>query len=86
MGVEMVQHGAEAQFAWHGDEPITVAFPNWTHLLLHDAVTVQGWYNNLNRAVLAKTGIDYQKDRSRMWHFGPNGIFAPGAIPSGTWG
>ncbi len=86
MGVEMVQHGAEAQFAWHGDEPITVAFPDWTHLLLHDAVTVQGWYNNLNRHVLAKTGVDYQKDRSRMWHFGPTGIFAPGAIPSASWG
>jgi hypothetical protein len=86
MGVEMVQHGAEAQFAWHGDEPITVAFPDWTHLLLGDAVTVQGWYQKLNRDVLAKTGIDYQKDRSRMWHFGPSGIFAPGGIPSGSWG
>lgn len=86
MGVEMVQHGAEAQFAWHGDEPITVAFPNWTHLLLHDAVTVQGWYNSLNRDVLAAKGLDYQKDRSRMWHFGPHGIFAPGAIPSSSWG
>ena len=86
MGVEMVQHGAEAQFAWHGDEPITVASPNWSHLLLHDAVTVQGWYNDLNRHVLAKVGIDYQKDRSRMFHFGPDGIFAPGGIPSGSWG
>lgn len=86
MGVEMVQHGAEAQFAWHGDEPITVAFPNWTYLLLHDAVTVQGWYQSLNRDVLASKGIDYQKDRSRMFHFGDNGIFAPGAIPSATWG
>ncbi len=86
MGIEMVQHGAEAQFAWHGDEPITVAFPNWTHLLLHDAITVQGWYQSLNRDVLAKVGVDYQKDRSRMWHFGPTGVFAPGAIPSGSWG
>ena len=86
MGVEMVQHGAEAQFAWHGDEPITVAFPDWTYLLLTDAVTVQGWYQKLNREVLAKVGIDYQKDRSRMFHFGDNGIFAPGSIPSGTWG
>lgn len=86
MGVEMVQHGAEAQFAWHGDEPITVAFPDWSYLLLADAITVQGWYQKLNREVLAKTGIDYQKDRSRMWHFGPDGIFAPGAIPSGSWG
>jgi hypothetical protein len=86
MGVEMVQHGAEAQFAWHGDEPITVAYPEWKHLLLTDAITVQGWYQNLNREVLATKGIDYQKDRSRMFHFGPNGVFAPGAIPSGTWG
>jgi hypothetical protein len=86
MGVEMVQHGAEAQFAWHGDEPITVAFPDWTFLLLTDATTVQGWYQKLNREVLAKKGLDYQKDRSRMFHFGPDGMFAPGAIPGGSWG
>jgi hypothetical protein len=74
MGVEMVQHGAEAQFAWHGDEPITVAFPNFSHLLLYDAVTVQSWYQKLNREVLAKTGHDYLKDRSRMLFFGPEGL------------
>lgn len=86
MGVEMVQHGAEAQFAWHGDEPITVAFPDWKHLILYDAVTVQSWYLNLNRNVLATMGTDYMRDRSRMFHFGPSGVFAPGAIPSATWG
>jgi hypothetical protein len=86
IGADMVQHGAEAQFAWHGDEPITVAFPNWTHLILYDAVTVQGWYLNLNREVLASMGIDYRRDRSRMFHFGPNGLFAPGALPLETWG
>lgn len=86
MGVEMVQHGSEAQFAWHGDEPITVAFPDWTHLILHDAVTVQSWYLSLNREVLAKKGTDYLADRSRMFHFGPHGIFAPGKAPAGSWG
>jgi len=86
MGVPMVQHGAEAQFAWHGDEPITVAFPDFTHLLLTDAVTVQRWYENRNRAVLAEAGHDYVKDRSRMFHFGPQGMFAPGALPGSTWG
>lgn len=86
MGVEMVQHGAEAQFAWHGDEPITVAFPDWTHLILYDAVTVQAWYLSLNREVLAEKKTDYLADRSRMFHFGPNGIFAPGMAPAGSWG
>ena len=86
IGSDMVQHGAEAQFAWHGDEPITVAYPDWRHLLLYDAVTVQGWYVNLNRSVLAPMGTDYRRDRSRMYHFGPNGIFAPGALPQDTWG
>ncbi len=86
MGVEMVQHGAEAQFAWHGDEPITVAFPDFTHLLLYDAVTVQGWYERLNRQVLAERGTDYLRDRSRMYHFGPQGMFAPGMTPGASWG
>lgn len=86
MGVEMVQHGAEAQFAWHGDEPITVAFPDWRHLLLYDAMTVQAWYQNLNRDVLAKVGEDYLNTRSRMFLFGNNGVFAPGANPAGSWG
>lgn len=86
MGVDMVQHGAEAQFAWHGDEPITVAFPDWTHLLLYDAATVQAWYQKLNREVLATKGTDYLRTRSRMFLFGDNGVFAPGALPSGSWG
>ncbi len=73
MEVEMVQHGAEAQFAWHGDEPITVAFPDRSHLLLYDAVTVQGWYQKLQREVLAKTGFDYQKDPTRILVVTPDG-------------
>lgn len=86
IGADMVQHGAEAQFAWHGDEPITVAFPDWTHLVLNDAVTVQRWYEERNRAVLARQGTDYARDRSRMFHFGPQGMFAPGAMPTASWG
>jgi hypothetical protein len=30
-----------------------VAFPDWRHLVLYDAMTVQGWYMDLNRKVLA---------------------------------
>jgi hypothetical protein len=86
MGVEMVQHGAEAQFAWHGDEPITVAFPDWSFVLLYDAVTVQVWYDKLNRNVLAKMGEDYRRSASRMFHFGPQGMFEPGKAPTGSWG
>jgi hypothetical protein len=86
VGSEMVQHGAEAQFAWHGDEPITVAYPDWRHLILLSAETVQSWYLQLNREVMAKPGTDYLRDRSRMFHFGPNGIFAPGKMPVASWG
>ena len=86
IGSDMVQHGAEAQFAWHGDEPITVAFPDWSFLILNDAATVQSWYQQLNRSVIAKMGNDYLRDRSRMFHFGPRGMFAPGASPSASWG
>ena len=64
----------------------TVAFPDWRYLLLYDAVTVQGWYVNLNRDVLANVGHDYRRDKSRMFHFGPNGLFAPGALPMDSWG
>ena len=60
MGVEMVQHGAEAQFAWHGDEAITVAHPDGRHEILYDGATVQSWYMNLKRNVLAKKGDDYR--------------------------
>lgn len=86
MGIDMVQHGAEAQFAWHGDEPITVAYPDWRHLVLLSAETVQSWYMQLNREVLAAKGHDYLRDSSRAFHFGPNGMFKPGFMPATTWG
>ncbi len=86
MGVEMVQHGAEAQFAWHGDEPLTVAYPDWRFLILSNATTVQAWYDEMNRKVLATPGEDYRRSRSRMFHFGPQGMFEPGKLPSGSWG
>ena len=86
MGIEMVQHGAEAQFAWHGDEPITVAYPDWTFLILDNAITVQSWYDDMNRQVLAIMGEDYRRSRSRMFHFGPQGMFEPGKAPTGSWG
>lgn len=86
IGADMVQHGAEAQFAWHGDEPITVAFPDWSFEVLGNAATVQHWYEKRNRKVLATPGHDYLRDRSRMFHFGPQGMFAPGALPSSSWG
>jgi hypothetical protein len=86
MGTDMVQHGAEAQFAWHGDEPITVAYPDWRHLILLSAETVQSWYMQLNREVIATPGTDYLHDRSRAFHFGPQGMFKPGQLPAVTWG
>jgi len=86
IGIEMVQHGAEAQFAWHGDEPITVAFPDWNFLILLSAETVQSWYEKLNREVIAGKGHDYLRDASRAYHFGPQGMFKPGCQPSVSWG
>lgn len=84
VGCEMVQHGAEAQFAWHGDEGVTVIYPDWRHKVLLSASTVQGWYQDLGRRVLAKTGKDYLHDRTRMFHYGPDGLHAPGEIPPGV--
>ena len=71
IGADMVQHGAEAQFAWHGaDDPITAAFPDWTHKLFYDAVTVQLWYREINRNVLAKEGKDYTTDPRFITYLG----------------
>lgn len=73
MGVEMVQHGAEAQFGWHGDEPITIAFPDGTHQLLYDAVTVQSLYAGVNRELKNK-GFDYRADPKRILNLDAGGV------------
>ena len=82
IGVDMVQHGAEAQFAWHGDEPITVIIPDGPQLqfqVLGNAEAVQRWYMDLNREVIAKKGKDYIGDKSRWFWFGDHGhLFKPG--------
>ena len=82
MGVEMVQHGAEAQFAWHGDEAITVISPegpNLQYIVLGNAESVQSWYVNLNRSLIAKMGKDYIGDKTRWFWFGGHGnLFLPG--------
>lgn len=81
MGVPMVQHGAEAQFAWHGDEPITIALPDGPqlqYLVLGNAEAVQSWYIALNRGLIAERGKDYLGDRSRWFWFGNHGnLFLP---------
>lgn len=82
IGVDMVQHGAEAQFAWHGDEPITVILPDGPQLqfkVLGNAEAVQRWYVELNREVIAKKGKDYVGDKTRWFWFGAHGnLFTPG--------
>lgn len=82
MGVEMVQHGAEAQFAGHGDEPITVILPDGPQLqfkILLDAEGVQHWYIEMNRSLIAKNGKDYLGDKTRWFWFGDHGnLFLPG--------
>ena len=84
IGTPMVQHGAEAQFAWHGDEGITIAYPDWRHETLGNAEAVQRWYADLGRKVLAQTGKDYLGDRTRMFHYGPGGMLKPGVVPVGV--
>ena len=88
MGVDMVQHGAEAQFAWHGDEPITVILPEGPQLqfkVLGNAEAVQRWYIELNREVLARKGNDYIGDKSRWFWFGGHGnLFAPDKVHKST--
>jgi hypothetical protein len=89
MGTEMIQHGSEAQFAWHGDEPIIVAYPDkseWHYETLLSAETVQSWYMKINREVLGKQGRDWLRDSSRAFHYGPQGMFKPGHFPGKTWG
>ncbi len=82
MGAEMVQHGSEAQFAWHGDEPITVILPdgpNLQYIILGNAEAVQSWYIELNRKLIAKMGKDYIGDKTRWFWFGDHGnLFLPG--------
>lgn len=82
IGIEMVQHGADAQFRWHGEEPITVAYPDWTFRVLADAVTVQGWYEDLHRRVLAAPDgerADYLRDPARRFVAMPGGrLLQPG--------
>ena len=82
MGVDMVQHGSEAQFAWHGDEPITLILPDGPQLqfkVLGNAEAVQLWYQNLNRSLIARHGRDYIGDKTRWFWFGDHGnLFLPG--------
>ncbi len=84
MGVDMVQHGAEAQFAWHGDEPITVVLPDGPaleFLVLANVEAVIGWYKKINRELIAKMGKDYLGDKTRWFWFGDHGdLFVPGAF------
>jgi hypothetical protein len=82
MGIDMVQHGSEAQFAWHGDEPITLIQPDGPNLqyrILGNAEAVQSWYQQLNRRLIAENGKDFIGDKSRWFWFGGHGnLFLPG--------
>lgn len=82
MGADMVQHGAEAQFAWHGDEPITLILPDGPELqfkVLGNAESVQRWYIEHNRQLIAKNGRNFLGDKTRWFWFGDHGnLFLPG--------
>ena len=44
MGIDMVQHGSEAQFAGHQDEPINVFYPDGRFKVLKDKAAVEQFY------------------------------------------
>lgn len=86
MGIAMVQHGSEAQFAGHGDEAIVLILPDGPNLqyqVLGNAEAVQVWYKQLNRQLIANNGKDYLGDKTRWFHFGDHGdLFMPGMFKS----
>jgi hypothetical protein len=58
MGAPMIQHGSEAQFAWHGDEPISVIYSDNTNELLIGEAEIQSWYQKRGRKILARRPPD----------------------------
>lgn len=58
IGAPMIQHGSEAQFAWHGDEPISVIYADNSNELLIGTAEVEAWYEQRGRKVLARPPPD----------------------------
>jgi hypothetical protein len=58
MAAPLIQHGAEAQFAWHGPGDITVVYPGNKFEILHGADEVETWYRLRDRKVLARKPAD----------------------------
>jgi hypothetical protein len=56
IGVPMVQHGAEAQYADHADERVDVFGPNGQEFTLKNARQTKLWYDKMQRRVLAMAG------------------------------
>lgn len=66
MGVAMIQHGAEAQYAGHSNDDITGFFPDGGHMLYLNGA-VQAFYQQAGRSVHGKSS--YQP--SPTIHLGP---------------
>ena len=51
--------------------------------LVPDAATVQSWYMNLKRDILAKKGLDYRTDPKRIFNLGAadGRAYRPGEKP-----
>jgi hypothetical protein len=64
MGAPMIQHGSEAQFAWHGDEPISVIYPDNRNELLIGTAEIEAWYRKHGRRVLARQPQDLIASRA----------------------
>jgi hypothetical protein len=74
IGVEMVQHGGEAQYAGHSDEPIDAFGPGMQYLQFLNGLAVESWYRQFNRPTL---------DHSSMAAPASAGPWVPRVIPGG---
>jgi hypothetical protein len=52
IGIDMVQHGGEAQYADHSDEPIEMFGPGGEYLLFLNGGAVRSWYQSIGRPTL----------------------------------
>ncbi len=52
IGADMVQHGGEAQFADHADEPIDCFGPDMSCRVFLNELAVRSWYHEINREVI----------------------------------
>lgn len=80
IGAEMVQHGGEAQYADHSDEPIHSFSPDGEYKRHSGLLQIQEWYEEIGRQTL---GPKYDQDGRKIP--APQGVpgWKPRVIPGG---